>query len=244
MPATPAKKENLLINLVFNILIPTLVLSKLSTEARLGPVVGLMVALAFPLGYGVWDFLERRKTNFISILGFTSVLLTGGLGLMQVSGMGFAIKEAAVPAVIGLAVMISLKTKTPLVRTMLYNDQVIDVERVDAVLALKGNRRDFDRLMVEASWLLSISFLVSAALNFALARYLLKSPAGTAEFNAELGKMHFLSWPVIVIPSMAMMMFALWRLLGGIKRITGLDMDSIFKTPPPKVAAEKPTKAG
>jgi hypothetical protein len=244
MPAAPDKKENLLINLVFNILIPTLVLSKLSTEARLGPVVGLIVALAFPLGYGVWDFLERRKTNFISILGFISVLLTGGLGLMQVSGMGFAIKEAAVPAVIGLAVMVSLKTKTPLVRTMLYNDQVIDVGRVDAVLSEKGNRGDFDRLMVQASWLLAFSFLVSAALNFGLARYLLKSPAGTAEFNAELGKMHFLSWPVIVIPSMAMMMFALWRLLAGIKRITGLELEAIFKAPPPKAAATEKSVKG
>jgi hypothetical protein len=236
MPAAPAKKENLLINLVFNILIPTLVLSKLSKDTLLGPVVGLVVALAFPLGYGVWDFFERRKTNFVSIIGFVSVLLTGGLGLMQVGGMGFAIKEAAVPMVIGMAVLFSLKSKTPLVRSMLYNEQVIDVERVDAVLAEKGNRRQFDRLMLEASWLLAGSFLVSAALNFGLARYLLKSPAGTAEFNAELGKMHFLSWPVIVIPSMAMMMFALWRLLTGIKRITGMELDAIFRTPAEKTA--------
>ncbi|CAM3028799.1 VC0807 family protein [Rariglobus hedericola] len=238
--ATPApKKENLLLNLVFNILIPTLVLSKLSKDTLLGPVVGLVVALAFPLGYGVWDFLERKKANFISIIGFVSVLLTGGLALMHIGGMGFAIKEAAVPTVIGIAVLLSLKTKTPLVRTMLYNEQVIDVERVDTALNLKGNRKDFDRLLFNASCLLSLSFLVSAALNFGLARYLLKSPAGTAEFNAELGKMHFLSWPVIVIPSMAMMMFALWRLLSGIKKLTGLELDAIFKTPPEKPKTKK-----
>jgi hypothetical protein len=201
-------------------------------------VLGLVVALAFPLGYGVWDYLERRKTNFISILGFASVLLTGGLGLLQVGGMGFAIKEAAVPSVIGLAVLISLRTKTPLVRSLLYNEQVIDVERVDAALAEKGSRNDFDRLLVNSSYLLATSFIVSAALNFTLARYLLKSPPGTAEFNAELGKMHLLSWPVIVVPSMAMMIFALWRLLHGIKLITGLDLEQIFRAPP-----EKPTKA-
>jgi hypothetical protein len=238
MPPAPAKRENLLINLVFNILIPTVVLSKLSKDTLLGPVVGLVVALAFPLGYGVWDFLERRKTNFVSLIGFVSVLLTGGLGLMHVSGMGFAIKEAAVPSVIGVAVLLSLKSKMPLVRTMLYNDQVIDVERVDAVLSEKGNRTEFDRLLVQASYLLAFSFMVSAALNFGLARYLLKSPSGTAEFNAELGKMHLLSWPVIVIPSMAMMMFALWRLLGGIKRITGLEFEAIFKAPPEKAKPE------
>ena len=49
----------------------------------LGPKWGLIVALVFPLGYGVYDFVRRRKTNFISVLGFVSVLLSGGLGLMK-----------------------------------------------------------------------------------------------------------------------------------------------------------------
>jgi hypothetical protein len=229
-----AKKENLLLNLVFNILIPTLVLSKLSTDAWLGPMGGLLLALVFPLGYGVWDYLQQRKANFISIIGFISVLLTGGLGLMQVGGLGFAIKEAGVPTVIGLAVLASLKSKNPLVRTMLYNEQVIDVSRVERSLEEQGNRYAFDRLMVRASYLLALSFLISAILNFGLALYLLKSPPGTAEFNAELAKMHILSWPVIVVPSMGMMVFVLWRLLGGIKRITGLELDVIFKAPPEK----------
>lgn len=234
MPSAPAKKENILLNLVFNIALPSLVLSKLSTPDRLGPVWGLLVALAFPLGYGAWDYIQRRKTNFISIIGLVSVLLTGGLGLLHVSGFVFALKEAAVPAIIGLAVLVSLKTKTPLVRELLYNDQVIDVDRVDAALAVRNNRPGFDQLMVSSSYLLVLSFLVSATLNYGLARWLLKSPAGTPEFNAELGKMHLLSWPIIVIPSMAMMMFALWRLLGGIKKLTGLEFDAIFKTPPEK----------
>jgi hypothetical protein len=239
MSNAPAKKENLLVNLVFNILIPTLILSKLSTEARLGPVGGLVFALVFPLGYGVWDFMARRKANFISILGFISVLLTGGLGLLQVGGFGFAIKEAGVPAVIGVAVLASLKSKTPLVRTMLYNDQVIDVPRVDRALDEQGNRFAFERLLVHSSYLLALSFLISAVLNFVLAIYLLKSPPGTAEFNAELAKMHILSWPVIVVPSMAMMVFVLWRLLGGIKRITGLELEAIFKA-----SEEKPAQKG
>lgn len=238
MSHAPAKKENLLLNLVFNILIPTLVLSKLSTEARLGPAGGLVVALLFPLGYGVWDFLTRRKANFISIVGFLSVLLTGGLGLLHVGGLGFAIKEAAVPAVIGLAVLVSLKSKNPLVRTLLYNDQVIDVVRVEQALHARGSRPAFDRLLVSASCFLALSFLVSAGLNFGLAHYLLKSPPATAEFNAELAKMNLMSWPVIVIPSMLMMVFSLWQLLGGIKRLTGLELEAIFKAAPEKPAAQ------
>jgi ABC-type phosphate transport system permease subunit len=122
---------------------------------------------------------------------------------------------------------------------MLYNDHVIDVPRVDQALDEQGNRHAFERLLVKASYMLALSFIISAVLNFVLAIYLLKSPPGTAEFNDELAKMHFLSWPIIVVPSMGMTVFVLWRLLGGIKRITGLEMDAIFKAPP-----EKPAKAG
>jgi hypothetical protein len=238
---TPPKQENLLLNLVCNLVLPALVLSKLSTPERLGPVYGLVVALAFPLGYGAWDFVQRRQANFISIIGFVSVLLTGGLGLLHMDGLWFAVKEAAIPTVIGFAVLISLKTKKPLVHTMLYNPQVIDVPRVDAALEERNNRAGFDRLLVTSSYLLTVSFLLSAVLNFGLARYLLTSVSGTPEFNAQLAKMHLLSWPVIVVPSLAMTLLALWRLLSGLKHLTGLSMDEIFRAPPPK--EPKPKKA-
>ena len=236
MSTPPPKQENLLLNLVCNLVLPALVLSKLSTPERLGPVYGLVVALAFPLAYGAWDYVQRRQANFISIIGFVSVLLTGGLGLFHVDGLWFAVKEAAVPTVIGIAVLVSLKTKKPLVHTMLYNPQVIDVPKVDAALDQRQNRSGFARLLVTSSYLLTISFILSAVLNFVLARYLLKSPSGTPEFNAELAKMHLLSWPVIVLPSLAMTLFALWRLLTGLKNLTGLSMDEIFRAPPPKKA--------
>lgn len=225
---SPAKRENLLLNIVCNIAIPALVLAKLSPPTRLGPVWGLVLALAFPVGYGIWDYARRRQANFISVIGFVSVLLTGGLGLMNLGGFWFAVKDAAIPTVIAIAVLVSLKTKRPLVRSLLFNEQVIDVLKVEAALANRGTRPGFDRLLVSSSYLLAISFIVSAVLNFGLARYLLKSPAGTPEFNAELAHMHVLSWPVIVLPSMAMTMFALWQLLKGLQALTGLTTEEIL----------------
>ncbi|MFH1497212.1 MAG: VC0807 family protein [Verrucomicrobiota bacterium] len=233
MPS-PAKRENLLANIVCNIALPFLILSKASGETRLGPVWALVVALAFPLGYFCYDFAQRRQANFVSILGFVSVLLTGGFALMELDGMWFAVKEASIPAVIGLAVLLSMNSKRPLIRQFVYNDQVIDTARVDAALEARGNREAFRGLMRKAGWLVTASFLVSAGLNFVLARWLLKSPAGSEAFNQELGTMNLLSWPVIVVPSMAMMMFALWQLFGGIKRLTGLELEQILHAPPEK----------
>jgi L-amino acid N-acyltransferase YncA len=81
---------------------------------------------------------------------------------------------------------------------------------------------------------LAASFLLSSILNFFLAVFILKSPPGTAEFNAELGKMTALSYPVIVIPSMVVLGLALWKLLSGIKALTGLQLEEIFNHPEKK----------
>lgn len=227
-PRSPAKRENMLVNLAFNILVPSLILAKLSGPEWLGPQLALVVALAFPLGYGIWDFAQRRTANFVSILGFVSTLATGGLGLMAVDGIWFAVKEATVPALIGLVLWASMGSKRPLVRQFLFNDQVIDVERVDAELAARNNQQAFEQLLRSASYLLVASFAMSAVLNFVLARWLLVSPAGSEAFNAELAQMNLISWPVIALPSMAISMFALWRLVKGVSQLSGLPLEQVF----------------
>jgi hypothetical protein len=223
-------RESALLSLGVNIAIPAFILMKLSGEQALGPVGGLLVALAFPLGYGAWDFHRRREWNFVSVLGFVSVLLTGGIGLMQLDPKWIAVKEAAVPAVIGIAVMLSLYTRYPIVRTFLYNEKIIRVSEVDLALAERGNHAAFDRTLVHASWMLAASFFLSSVLNFVLAKVIVRSPPGTTAFNEELGRMTALSYPVIVIPSMAIMIAALWYLFSRIRRLTGLELEQILKT--------------
>ena len=116
---TPEKRESVLLSLALNIAIPAFILMKLSGDGALGPVGGLVVALAFPLGYGLWDFSRRREWNLISILGFVSVLLTGGIGLLQLDPKWIAVKDAAVPGLIGVAVLLSLRTRFPIGRPFL-----------------------------------------------------------------------------------------------------------------------------
>ena len=229
--SNPAPKpENMLLNLVCNIVLPTIVLMKFSTDRFLGPAWGLVVALIFPLSYGAYDLAKRKKTNFLSILGFISVLLSGGMGLLKADGFWFAVKDAVLPTCIGAMVLATLRSKTPLLREMFFNEQVVDVARVDAALAERGGREQFEGLIRRASIWLAVSFLVSAPVNFALARYILVAPPGTPEFNAQLGRMHVLVWPVIVVPSMIAMMMIFWKLMSGLSQLTGLTTDEIFRT--------------
>lgn len=223
-------KENPFISLLFNIALPSLILMKMSEPERLGQQWAFIVALAFPLGFGIWEFARAKKYSFFAIVGFMNVLLTGGLGLMAVDGFWFAVKEASVPLVFGAAVLISNQTQKPLVKTLLYNDKVMQIDRVRAALDQHGTALAFDRLLLRVSYIFAASFLLSAVLNFGLAIYLLKSPGGTPEFNAELGQMQMLSFPVIALPSMLVTMFALYLLVTGIKRLTHLSLEDVLKT--------------
>ncbi|HET7536459.1 MAG TPA: VC0807 family protein [Candidatus Didemnitutus sp.] len=242
-PARPVKPENLIVNLVCNVALPTAIMSWCSGDRLLGPKWALIVALLFPIGYGIHDFAARRRVNFISIIGFASVLISGGFGLMKLDGFWFAVKDGALPALIGVAVLASMRSKEPLVHEILYNPQVIDTEKVGAALAARGNEAGFDRLMRASSYLIAGAMLVSAVLNYGFARYIIRSPAGTEAFNRELARMHWVSLLGISVPVIAMMMYALWRLLKGLEQLTGLTFDEIMKQPPANPPAATPPAA-
>ena len=88
----------------------------------------------------------------------------------------------------------------------------------------------FDQRLVTASWIIAASFLISSILNYLLATIIVTSQPGTVEYNAELGKMTALSFPVIAVPAMIMMMGAMFYLFRGITRMTGLPFEDIIRS--------------
>jgi hypothetical protein len=225
----PHKAENLLVNLLFNIIIPTLILTKFSSDEYLGTTNGILVALAFPIGYGIKDIATRGKINWFSVLGVFSVAMTGGISLLGLDPKYLAIKEAAVPATFGLATLISTKTQYPLVKTFIYNDTILDIPAVDQALAEKGNQLAFEKHLTVASWLVAGSFFLSSALNYLLAIFIVTAQPGSVEYNAQLGKMTALSFPVIALPATLVMVGAMLYLFKGITTLTGLDLEHVIK---------------
>ncbi|WP_018274740.1 VC0807 family protein [Teredinibacter turnerae] len=228
------KKENPFVNLLINVIIPTVILVKFSGADYLGPKLGLIVALAFPIVYGIYDFVRTRKVNFFSAFGVLSVILTGGMSLLQLDPKYIAIKEAAIPLLFGAATLISLKTPYPLVKTFLFNDAILQTGKVHHALEERGNRAAFERTLVYASYMIAGSFLLSSVLNYVLAKIVLVSTPGTEEFNAELGTMTALSLPVITIPSMLVLFGALFYLFRQIKALAGLSLEDVFVDPSEK----------
>src|SRR5690606_172413 len=174
------------------------------------------------------DLKSSGKVNAFSILGIVSVLLTGGISLLELPPRYIAIKEAAIPGLIGIGVVVSQYTRWPLVRTIILNAQLIRVDELSAALAAKGNTALFERRLAQGSWIVASSFFLSSVLNYLLATIILVSPPGTPEFNAELGRMTALSYPVIAIPSMIVLMIAIWFVFASIKRLTGKSLEEFL----------------
>lgn len=224
----PEHKPRPMIDLLVSMILPSIILMKFSGENDLGASTALITALSFPLGWGIFELLKYRKFNFIALLGLVSVLMTGGIGLLQLDTQWLAIKEAAIPALIGIAVLVSTRTRYPLIKTLLYNPKVMDVDKIKHKLEELGNTSAFEARLSNATYLLAGTFVFSAVMNYILAKWIVISPAGSAAFNEQLGQMTLYSYPVIAIPSMIMMMaifYYLWRTING---MTGLGLEEVM----------------
>jgi hypothetical protein len=226
--STKPKKTGLLANLLLNVAIPALILSKLSGDDALGPVWAVVVALAFPLAFGLWELKHSGKVNFFSVLGIISVLLTGGISLLQLPPSYIAIKEALVPGLIGIFVLISQYTPYPLVKKLLINPELLDIDKLQHALAAKNNATEFDRRMGRAGYIVASAFFLSSALNYVLAKAIVVSAPGTTAYAEELGRMTWLSYPVIVLPTMVMLFGAIIYMFMQIGRLTGQSLEDFI----------------
>lgn len=232
--ATPEHKPRPFIDLLVSIVIPSVILMKFSGDDKLGATWALIIALAFPICWGVYELVSHKHRNYIALLGVVSVLLTGGIGLLKLDAGWLAIKEAAVPSVIGIGVFVAHKLGYPVIRKLLLNPSIFNVDRIEQELTKRNNKPRFETRLDNANYLFAGTFVFSAVMNYVLAKWIVTSESGTTAFNEELGRMTLLSYPMIAIPSMVMMLcifFFLWR---TIKSLTGLTLEDIMIVPDDK----------
>lgn len=212
-----------------------MILNKLTKH--IGPMNALVLALAFPLIYGIYDLLKRKKVNAFSVLGLLNVGLTGGLAVIGIHGFWFAVKEAAFPALVGLFVLGSAFTKKPFIESLFLNPGVMKVDLLEEKLKEHGKQAEFHDHMRKATMWLSLSFAFSAVLNFILARKIfldidstLAADAQSVILNEQIAKMTTWSMAIIMVPSMIFLLGIFWYLMKGVKAYAGLNTDELLKS--------------
>jgi hypothetical protein len=205
------------------------VLESLSKPERLGPAWALVVALLMPLGFGIYCLVKKRGLNFFSILGLTAVLVTGGLGLLNLSAMWFAVKEAAFPVFLGLAFPLSFFWKKPLVTELLLNPQIINHSLLQSSLDTPEKKSRFHHLLGQASWALAATMLLSAVANALLVLYYLQGTVpGTEAYTAAIGRQNWVGFIVIGFPMLGATMLLLFWMLRRLQALTGLERDDLM----------------
>lgn len=221
----PASGRETLVELVCNVVAPTVVLLFLSGEGRLGPALGVVVALAFPLAHAAVTVARTRAASPLTLLAVVGVLLTGGIALLELDVRWFALKEAAVPALFGLGVTATAGTRWSVLEVMLA--RVLHVERVREALAERGTTARFAERLARSTRRVGAVFLASSAATLVLARWMVTSPTGSEAFAAELGRYTAMSFPAVGLPTALGMALVLRTLLAGLEEDTGRVLDDL-----------------
>ncbi len=222
------KEENIFLNLLLNIVLPAIILSKMTGEDRLGPLMALVVAISLPVAYGVYDLIARRTFNFFSVIGIISVMVTGGLGLYRATPQLFAIKEAVMPTLFAVFILLSHLRREPFVNQILLNPKLVNLAKLEATLEARCCRPAFRTLLFHCSSFLALTLCCSAVANYFLAiRVLEGTEGGSPEYVAGIGKITWMGFLIIGLPMMVAMGGIFFYLLRGLKKVTGLDVDEL-----------------
>lgn len=230
------KQESPLANILFNIVIPTMILNRGSQYfPENGALFSLLLALLFPVAYSIRDVIKRGFPNPIAALGLLNVSITGGFALLELEGSWFALKEAAFPMAIGLLVFVSAFSKTPLIEYFLLNPQIFNKPLIESKLDTLEKKTRFRLFLRNATIYLSLSFLMSAILNFALAVTIftpIDSSLGKEQrsqiLNEQIARMTWQGYLVIALPSMIVLGLILYYIARNIKLTTGLTLEQIL----------------
>ena len=248
MSENKPQPQHPLANILLNVIVPVLILTYLSKDPavqeqlgkiarpwHIGPLRAMALALSIPLGYGIWHFVKTRKANFFSALGLVSVLLSGTLTLYlwnhdgsvkPNAGFLFGIKEAMIPLVLGIAILASHRSESPLIRVFLYNDAIFDIPKIEERITEISAQDSYDRLLLGATRLFATSFFLSSLMNLGLANWLFAGFDSSAinaleNYNAIVAKVVGWALALIGLPVLVFLFFTLRRLLKGLGDLTG-----------------------
>lgn len=232
-----ARQENPLSNIFFNILAPVLILNKMESYLpEVGSVVPLLVALSFPIAYGLRDYFRNNKNkNFLSLFGIVNILLSGGFALFTLEGIWFAVKETAFPLLIGICFLISSWRGKPLMSWLVNKSTIFKTNLIQTNIDTPEKKQIYQQALRTATNWMAYCFFFSAFLNFVLAFKIFVldfsrplSVSASSYLNEKIADMTWVSFLVIGLPLSIVSGCTLWWFVNQIKKITHLKLEDML----------------
>lgn len=215
--------------LIFTVLLPSLALEYLSADNRLGPFGALCASMVPPILFGLYSWHKKFTWNLFSIIGLGTVILSGILGLFEMSAFWIGIKESSISIVIALAFPVTAWFGKPLLDAIFMQPQFINVRAIQKARLEPHKDRAFKQMMLRCSWTTFIGMTLCSVGNFFYALYVLGDAVpGSEEFVKGLSKLNWMSMIVIGIPMTVIMMMVFFQFLKGAQTITQLEKDDLL----------------
>lgn len=231
-----------LLNVVLSVLVPVLILEHCSAHGSglldLGPYLAMGIALAFPIGLGLWGLIRHRKVDPVTFIGLLGTILTGVVTFYATQGEAaalrpdtpwwYAAKEALIPLLLGGIMVVTTKSETSMLRVFVYSDALFDIPRIERCISEQGKQREYERVQWRASLLTAASLFVSAIANFLLALgFLLPVLRESPEqqpiaYNQAVGNMTWCGYLIIGVPLMITLILVMRYLMKRLGALTGL----------------------
>lgn len=237
-----------LLNVLLSVLAPVMVLDHCSVSGpefwQLGTAPAMCVALALPLGFGVWTFWQSRRVEPLTLFGLLGTVLTGVVTIYANTGGGeairpdtpwwYAAKEAAIPLLLCGAVIVTARRQDSLLRLLLYSDSLFDIPTIEKAVAERDRQTAYDALLWRSSLFLGLSLVISAVGNFILSLCfllpVLDAPAAqqALEYNYAVSRMTWWGYLVIGVPLLITLVAVIRHLISRLETLTGLDRDRLL----------------
>lgn len=223
----PISQPSTFIQFVVNFLIPIVILTRFSGNSQLGPTKSLLLALAFPIGFEIYNVRKRKKVSLISLLAIGGILVTGAISLLGLDEGWLAVRRSVPYLAVSMVILISIGIKRPLLSVLLA--QVFDMEKINARAQKRQTYTKLQKQVSIAGFLMSGVLFVIAGASYILTRVVIVSETGTTGFNQEYAQLRILSLVVISLPLIVGLTGVILYLMKRIEKLTGLDIDSLMK---------------
>lgn len=218
---------SLFVQMIVGFVIPTVILFTLSDASRLGPLVAMFVALAFPVALELYGLSRKRKPSFVSIAAIIGILLIGVITVLQLGEEWLAVRRSFIYIVAALGLLFVLKFKPHLVDVGL--ERLLDMSQVRATAKAKKTEHLLAHHVARAGYILAVLLLAIGIAAYVLTIVMINSPAGSSQFNAEYAELRIMSIPVLTVPLLIGMVALLVYLTTAFEKATGIEMEQMLK---------------
>lgn len=210
-----------------NIFLPVVILLSLSDESRLGPLNALLLAVAIPAIYGIWNLLRTRKVDASSVLGVISVMMTGVIAVLELDSDLFALKEAVIPVGFAAVLLVTNRMRFPVVKLLF--DTVQRRERVERMITEQDQEPAYRKHIERSGAIWAGIMTLSGVMKFSLASLVMNANAGTREFNTQLATYELVQIPTSMLVTMVLILSLIFFIAKGTGELVGLAPSEVMR---------------